>query len=44
MLDFVAASRGVIAVVPADQVGSSAVITLRVDGKLPGEPGYSLHQ
>jgi hypothetical protein len=44
MLDFVAASRGVIAVVPADQVGSSAVITLRIDGKLPGEPGYSLHQ
>ena len=44
ILDFVAASRGVIAIVPADQVGTSAVTVLRVNGKLPGEPRYPLQQ
>lgn len=38
---FVAAGRGLLAVVRADQVGDSGVKVLALDGKLPGSPGYT---
>ncbi|MDQ3698875.1 MAG: hypothetical protein M3373_12770 [Gemmatimonadota bacterium] len=43
-LTFVAASRGTLAVVRADAIaaGQSGIKVLRINGKLPGEPGYPL--
>lgn len=43
-LAFVAASRGTLTVVRADAIAErqSRIKVLRIDGKLPGEPGYPL--
>jgi hypothetical protein len=41
-VDFVAAAKGMIALVPASFALDERVRTLRVDGKLPDDPDYSL--
>ena len=41
-LSFVASARGLVTIVPADSVRGTSVKVLRVDGKLPSEPGYVL--
>lgn len=38
---FVAAGRGLLAVVRADRLDGDGVRVLSLDGKLPGSPGYS---
>ena len=41
-VSFVASSKGLIAVVPAGLAAGPGVRTLRIEGKLPGDPGYPL--
>jgi len=40
-IQFVAAGRGLLAVVRADRLEGTGVKVLSLDGKLPGSPGYS---
>lgn len=41
-LEWVAAARNLVAIVPADKTGGANVRILRIDGKRPGDPGYPL--
>jgi hypothetical protein len=41
-VDFVAGSRGLVGLVPAEAAAGSSARVLRVDGKLPGDEGYPL--
>ncbi len=41
-LAFVAAGHGAVTIVPLDRLGRSNVHVLRVEGRLPQEPGYPL--
>jgi hypothetical protein len=41
-VDFVAGSRGLVGLVPAEAAAGSPARVLRVDGKLPGDEGYPL--
>jgi hypothetical protein len=45
-ISFTAAARGALAIVRADLVpsGQSGVKVLRINGKMPGDPGYQLTQ
>lgn len=42
LVAFTAAAPGAITVVPLDLVPATGVNVIRIDGKLPGEPGYPL--
>jgi hypothetical protein len=43
-LSFVAAGRGLIAIVPARMAGDPGVKVLRIEGRLPGASGYALSE